>query len=44
MEDRKEKDENEESTVNNFGDSGAAMISESLKTNTSLTILDLGCD
>ena len=31
-------------TVNDIGDSGARMISESLKTNTTLTKLDLSCD
>ena len=31
-------------TGNNIGDSGARMISESLKTNTTLTTLDLGGD
>jgi len=31
-------------TVNDIGDSGAIMISESLKTNTTLTELDLSCD
>ena len=31
-------------TENNIGESGARMISESLKTNTTLTKLDLRCD
>ena len=31
-------------TYNNIGDSGARMIIESLKTNTTLTTLNLGCD
>ena len=31
-------------TGNNIGESGARMISESLKINTTLTLLDLGCD
>ena len=31
-------------TDNNIGDSGAIMISESLKTNTTLTMLDLESD
>ena len=31
-------------TGNDIGDSGARMISESLKTNTTLTELCLGCD
>jgi len=31
-------------TDNNIGDSGAAIICESLKTNTTLTKLDLRCD
>jgi len=31
-------------TGNNTGESGARLISESLKTNTTLTDLDLGCD
>ena len=31
-------------TGNNIGDSGARMISESLKTNTTLTYLNLCCD
>ena len=31
-------------TANNIGDSGAGMISEALKTNTTLTKLDLGGD
>ena len=31
-------------TGNSVGDSGAKMISESLKTNTTLTTLDLGSD
>ena len=31
-------------TDNNIGESGARMISESLKTNTTLTTLDLTCD
>ena len=35
---------NEKWTDNNIGDEGTRMISESLKTNTSLTILDLHCD
>jgi len=31
-------------TANKIGDSGARMISESMKTNTTLTSLDLRCD
>ena len=31
-------------TGNNIGESGARMISESLKTNTTLTKLNLSCD
>ena len=31
-------------TDNNIGESGARMISKSLKTNTTLTVLNLGCD
>ncbi len=31
-------------TANSIGDSGATAISESLKTNTTLTTLNLGCD
>ena len=31
-------------TANNIGAEGAAKISESLMTNTTLTTLDLGCD
>ena len=31
-------------TENNIGDEGAVKISESLKTNTTLTTLDLECD
>ncbi len=31
-------------TGNNIGDEGAVRISESLMINTTLTILDLGCD
>ena len=30
--------------MNNIGDSGAGMIGESLKTNTTLTTLNLSCD
>ena len=35
---------NEIWTANKIGDEGARMLSESLKTNTTLTELDLGCD
>ena len=35
---------NEKWTGNNIGDEEAAKLSESLMTNTTLTILDLGCD
>ena len=31
-------------TVNNIGAEGARMISEALKTNTTLTALGMGCD
>ena len=31
-------------TVNNIGDEGAKMLSEGLKSNSTLTTLDLGCD
>ena len=37
-------DKNEIWTVNNIGDEGARMISESLKTNTTLTELNLEWD
>ena len=32
------------STVNNIGDTGATSLSESLKSNTTLTELDLRCE
>ena len=35
---------NEKWTANNIGDEGAAKISESLMTNTTLTTLNLRCD
>ena len=40
----KRNDRNETWTDNNIGDEGARMISESLKTNTTLTELNLKCD
>ena len=41
---KKRNDKNEIWTGNNIGDSGARMISESLKTNTTLTTLWLNGD
>ena len=42
--DREDKNNKWKWTDNNIGGSGATAISESLKTNTTLTELDLSCD